>query len=91
MQCPFIDKRPPDPKFNIPINYRDCGGAEDYVFYDHDNGFGWLTRVQFCQMIGRKKDVFQCLNESEWRACPYYRVQRDTLERSKKDGEKEKP
>lgn len=81
MQCPFIDKRTPNPDFNKPVNYRDFGGGEDYVFYDHDDGFGRITRVQFCQKIGRKKDIFQCLNESEWKACPHYRVQRDTIGR----------
>lgn len=57
---------------NKRINYADHGGCE-YIFYDHDDGFGHITRVQFCQLIGRKKDVFECLNESEWHACKAYR------------------
>lgn len=81
MECPFIDKRPPDPKFNKPINYRELGG-EDYIFYDHDDGFGETAWVQFCLKIGRKKDIFQCFNESEWKVCPYYRIQRNMIERA---------
>lgn len=72
MECPLIDRDTlPNPAFNRPINYGDLGGV-DYVFYDHDDGFGEIARVQFCQLIGRKRDIFQCLNESEWRECPHY-------------------
>ena len=73
MECPFIKRDfVPDPTFNKPIDYADLGGSEHYVFYDHDDGFGGITRVQFCQLIGRKRDVFECLNESEWRRCGHY-------------------
>lgn len=73
MECPNIDRSfTPDPKFNKPINYRDFGGNEDYVFYDHDDGVGKITRVQFCKKCGRKRDVFECLNESEWQNCTHY-------------------
>lgn len=72
MECPFINKRPVDERCNHPVNYSQFGG-EDYIFFDHDDGFGHITRVQFCQFIGRKRDVFQCFNESEWKACPHYR------------------
>lgn len=72
MECPFIDREMVvDERINKPMNYSDFGGA-DYVFYDHDDGFGNVTRVQFCQLIGRKRDIFQCLNESEWRRCPHF-------------------
>lgn len=73
MECPFIDKGfVPNPRFNTPVNYRDLGGPIDYTFYDHDDGTGKKMRVQFCKRCGRKRDVFQCLNENEWKACPYY-------------------
>lgn len=79
MECPFINRSlKPDP-FNTPINYKDLGGPVDYIFYDHDNGFGRIARVQFCELIGRKRDVFQCLNESEWKRCPHFLVQAERL------------
>jgi len=74
VECPQIDRSftPTPVVFNKPLNYKDFGGNEDYVFYDHDDGFGKITRVQFCQHVGRVRDVFRCLNESEWKQCPYY-------------------
>lgn len=82
-ECPFINRSftPSPEKFNKAINYKDLGGPEDYIFYDHDDGFGKVTRVQFCQLIGRKRDVFQCYNESEWRACPYHALGKKEAER----------
>jgi len=78
MECPYIKRDfTPDPNFNVPINDRDLGGSVDYVFYDHDDGFGKITRVQFCQLSGRKRDVFQCLNESRWKSCPHYSRHRE--------------
>ena len=68
-ECPCINREIVPGPFNKPLNYRDMGGPVDYVFYDHDDGFGEITRVQFCKHIGRKRDVFECLNESEWRNC----------------------
>ncbi len=74
-ECPFVKRScTPNRQFNVAINYQDLGGAEDYVFYDHDDGFGKITRVQFCKLIGRKRDVFQCLNEQEWQVCPHYQI-----------------
>lgn len=75
MECPFVQRNfTPDPAFNKPIDYADLGGNQHYIFYAHDDGFGQVTRVQFCQLIGRKRDVFECLNESEWHACSHYRA-----------------
>jgi len=68
MECPNIDKNPKD-KFNQPVNYKDIGGPVDYIFYDHTDAYGNITMVQFCKRKGRKKDIFQCLNEGEWRVC----------------------
>ena len=74
MECPFVDRSfTPHPEFNKAIDYKDLGGSVNYVFYDHDDGFGKITRVQFCQLIGRKRDVFQCMNESRWRQCSHFR------------------
>lgn len=77
MECPFVDRRMVPDQFNKAVNYRDLGGSEDYIFYDHDDGFGKITCVQFCKLIGRKRDVFQCLNESEWRSCPYFLFEKE--------------
>ena len=68
MECPHIDKRTPD-KFNKPINYKDLNGDVDYIFYEHSDPFGDKSLVQYCKRKGRKKDVFECLNESEWPHC----------------------
>ena len=71
-ECPYIDRSfTPNPLFNIPISYRIETGGE-YVFYDHNDGFNKWTRVQFCKLCGRKRDVFECLNESEWRVCSHF-------------------
>ncbi len=73
MECPLIVRNSvPNPRFNQVVDYAEYGG-EHYEFYDHDDGYGKITRVQFCQLIGRKKNVFECLNESEWHACSHYR------------------
>ena len=75
MECPYIKRDfTPDPRFNKPINYRDWGGSQDYVFYDHDDGFGKIAHVQFCQFKGRGRDVFKCMNEATWRNCITYRL-----------------
>ncbi len=73
MECPHICKDIIKNRFNKPINYKDMGGSVDYIFYDHTDPAGDITRVQFCQRIGRKKDVFECLNENEWKNCYAYK------------------
>ena len=72
-ECPYVDRRfvPVPEDLNIPVVYPTNDG--DYIFYDHDDGYGEISRVQFCQLVGRKRDVFECFNESEWKACSYYR------------------
>ena len=78
MECPNINKEIVEDNFNTRINYKDLGGAVDYIFYDHkDPYWGEITRVQFCKKIGRKKDVFECLNENEWKNCYAYKGDRD--------------
>jgi len=72
MECPFIDKTIKPSKFNVPIKYRDPGSNTDYIFYKHDDGFGTISLVQFCTRLGRKKDVFECLIEDEWKQCRAY-------------------
>ena len=74
MECPYIERDIVPSKFNKPVNYSEYGGA-DYVFYDHDDGFGEISRVQFCKLIGRKRDVFQCFNENEWKSCHHFVIQ----------------
>ena len=73
MKCPFItNPENIERNFNKAINYKSSSG-EDYIFFDHDDGFGKITRVQFCNLLGRKKDVFECFNESEWKECYAYK------------------
>ena len=47
---------------------------EGWRFWHHTDPDGNVTNVQFCKLIGRKRDVFECINESEWRACPHNRI-----------------
>jgi len=73
MECPHISKDIVPDKFNKPIHYKDLSGTVDYVYYEHNDGFGLISRVQFCNRMGRKKDVFECLNENEWKNCYAYK------------------
>ena len=68
-ECPCIDRDIVPGDLNTPLNYTEFGSPIDYVFYDHNDGFGGISRVQFCKHIGRKRDVFECLNENEWKHC----------------------
>ena len=80
MECPNIDKEIVKDKFNTPINYKDLGGPINYIFYEHsDPYFKIITRIQFCKKIGRKKDVFECLNEHEWKECYAYKMDLEKL------------
>jgi hypothetical protein len=67
MECPYIDKTIVVSRFNVPIDH------EGYRYYRHDDGFGVISLVQFCKLIGRKRDVFECLNEGEWHHCYAYK------------------
>ena len=69
-QCPFVAKFTPAPEFNEPVDYKTADGGT-YTFYRHDDGLGKISNVQFCERIGRKQDVIECLNE--WRNCYAYR------------------
>jgi len=72
MECPFVDRSfTPDVNFNKPIDYKNPDGSI-YRFYEHWDGFYRRYKCQFCKLIGRKRDVFECLNESEWKECSYY-------------------
>lgn len=46
---------------------------EGWKFWRHTDPDGEVTNVQFCKKIGRKRDVFECINESEWKACIHNR------------------
>jgi len=71
-ECPFIDRTIiANPPFNKPVEYQ-CLDQSIYVFYRHFDGFDTYYHCQFCKLIGRKRDVFECLNESEWQACSHY-------------------
>jgi hypothetical protein len=78
-QCPFVAHFVPTPKFNTPIEYppsaydKDGHNGLPYVFYQHIDPDGLRANVQFCQLTGRKKDVFQCWNPGEWQTCIYFR------------------
>jgi len=70
-QCPNIvpmDEIDTRPQHNKPTTY-ECEDGTEYVFYDHTDPDGRVTRVQFCKRMGRKRDVFECLNEDEWSCC----------------------
>ena len=76
MECPLINRSfTPIEEYNKRCEYSPLGSDEVYVYYEHDDGFGKKSKVQFCQLIGRKRDIFQCFNESEWKRCPRYRAQ----------------
>ena len=86
-ECPFVDRTfIPIETFNTPVDYKNDKGI--YRFYDHDDGFGNISRVQFCRLIGRKRDVFECLNTNEWHACAHYHSHKD--EEQTKELQKEK-
>ena len=74
MECPNINRDFKPNDFNKSINYKDLGGDVNYIYYEHDNGLGEKTLVQFCRLCGRKRDVFECLNESEWKSCDHFRT-----------------
>lgn len=66
-ECPFIDRSSElDLRYNKPIAF------EGYKYYMHSDGFGVEYPVQFCKLCGRKRDPFQCMNESEWKFCNLY-------------------
>jgi len=72
MECKYIKRDfMPDPAFNQPQEF-ECDNGFKYVFYQHNDGFGKVYPCQFCRLIGRKRDVFECLNEPEWKACSHY-------------------
>ena len=64
--CPNIDKSIGRTPYMEPV----CYGA--YVYWRRMNLDGVIENVQFCKKIGRKKDVFECLNESEYKMCYAY-------------------
>ena len=72
-ECPFVDRSftPQPVRLNDPVDFESYGDV--YRFYRHNDGFGDITNVQFCKLVGRKKDVFECLNQNEWHECPYYK------------------
>ena len=73
MECPYINR---DIRPNPAFNEREVcvsGGGTEYVYYIHRDGPKQYP-CQFCQMIGRKNDIFECFNESEWQNCMYYLI-----------------
>jgi hypothetical protein len=80
MQCPYVvDKKELiiDGVHNVAKEF-ECGDGTIYTFYYHWDGFDQYYNCQFCKLIGRKKDVFECLNESEWHECSYYKSNKVT-------------
>lgn len=88
-ECPFVDRSfIPNPAFNIPKEYED--GQGKYIFYLHYSGFEkedhtFPKNVQFCRLIGRKTDIFECLNTNERLACSHYRGNKHILPGAEKD------
>lgn len=86
-ECPFIDRSfIPDENFNTAVEYKNHDGI--YVFYRHEDGDGEMSQVQFCKLIGRKKDIFECLNISEWKRCQFCEYEIETTTNADKLGEK---
>ena len=42
---------------------------EGWKFWKHTDPDGNTYNVQHCKKIGRKRDVFECINESERTSC----------------------
>ena len=72
MECPYIDKSILPNKINTPIKYQTSNGT-DYIYWHHLCPDNKVIKVQFCKKIGRKQDIFECLNENEWKNCPTYK------------------
>ena len=81
-QCPFIV--PPEQIIkdsNIPQEFP-CGDGTTYIFFQHyppivgdpEAKHNRPYNVQFCRFVGRKRDVFECLNENEWHNCSVYQA-----------------
>lgn len=71
-QCPYI-KEVEASDTNIPRIFHRTNGAE-YVFYDHIDPDGKRIMVQFCQLVGRVRDPFRCLNRAEWSQCVHHQL-----------------
>lgn len=69
-ECPNIVKTIPESPYNRKLTYSTPDG--DYTYWHHTAPDGETSTVQFCRRIGRKRDVFQCLDEEEWRDCYAY-------------------
>lgn len=66
--CPFLIFDDIDTTFNKLIET-----PEGWKFWEHTDPDGGVTYVQFCMLIGRKRDVFECINCSEWTECHAYK------------------
>lgn len=66
--CPNLIFGDIDTRFNKLIET-----PESWKFWEHTDPEGHITNVQFCKLIGRKRDVFECTNETEWHNCPHMR------------------
>ncbi len=71
MECPYIDRSIEGNAALLPRDYPlPHGGA--YRYWQSIDPYNNSSNLcQYCQRVGRVKDVFRCLNEDEWRACPY--------------------
>jgi len=80
-ECPFIVPRERIAQDCCkPVIYESTDG-EEYQFWRHTTPDGDSYNVQHCSLIGRKRDVFECFNENEWRACSAYRLKAKEDER----------
>ena len=84
MFCPFIlqDVTPSD--HLAPLHFIFDDGS-DYLYYEYHDNLTIPRPVQFCKLIGRKRDVFECANVGEWTICPVFienlkRLSTDQLE-----------
>lgn len=76
----IMDKACPNLKFDSGGIDTHCNKLvitpEGYKFWQHTDPAGEVINVQFCKKCGRTRDVFKCINETEWKVCPYNQAEK---------------
>lgn len=78
-ECPFIDRSIEWDDAHLEAVDHPLGDGSVYRLYRLYPGQAAETNCQFCQHVGRKYDVFQCLNAWEWVRCAHFRANLDSL------------
>ncbi len=77
MECPFVDRSIEWDGAHLEAVAHPLGDGSAYRFYRFYRlypGQAAETNCQFCVHIGRKYDVFECLNEWQWVKCSHFRA-----------------